>query len=326
VTIIKADEERGGIMKAAQINEYGGPSVVQINEVDQPAPVGDQILVEVHASSLNPFDTKVREGLMKEMIPLQFPATLGGDIAGIVAKIGEDVNGLAIGDKVYGQANVVAGNSGAFAEFAVTKANEVAKMPKDLSFDQAASLPLVGVSAWQALTQHIKLQPGQKLFIHGGAGGIGSIAIQIAKHIGAYVATTATGEGVVRVKELGADEVIDYKKQDFVEVLHDFDAVFDTVGGDDFNRSLTILKQGGVAISMTAKADDILTRKHAVTTITQSTHVTTEALNELRKLVEVDVVTPQVGKTFSLDQIHDAFEVRESGAIQGKVVIEMKQS
>lgn len=310
-------------MKAAQINEYGGPSVVQINEVDRPVPTGDQVLVEVRASSLNPFDTKIREGSMKEMIPLQFPATLGGDIAGVVVEVGENVTNAAVGDEVFGQANVVAGNSGAFAEFAATKANEVAIMPENLSFTQAASLPLVGVSAWQALMQHIKLQPGQKVFIHGGAGGIGAIAVQIAKHIGAYVATTVTGNDIALVKERGADEVIDYKQQGFVEILRDFDAVFDTVGGDDFNKSLTILKHGGVAVSMVGQAEDALAKKYEVTAMTQSTHVTTEALNELGELIEAGVVTPQIGRVFPLEQIREAFEARESGAVRGKVVIEM---
>src|SRR5690606_10107573 len=202
-------------MKAAQINNYGDPSVVQIAEVDQPQLTEAQVLVEVHASSLNPFDTTVREGHMKDAIPLQFPATLGGDIAGVVVKAGTGVERLKPGDKVYGQANVVAGNSGAFAELAATKASQLAKMPSNLSFEQAAAMPLVGVSALQALSEHINLKAGQNIFIHGGAGGIGTIAIQIAKHIGAYVATTATGEGIDYVKKLGADQVIDFKSEDF---------------------------------------------------------------------------------------------------------------
>ena len=310
-------------MRAAQIEEYGDASVIQINEVNQPEPGDGQVLIKVVAASLNPFDTKLREGYMKAGIPLRFPATLGGDLAGTVVALGVGVTGLAVGDKVYGQANVVAGNSGSFAEFAATKASEVAQMPSNVDFEQAASLPLVGVSALQALVRHINLQAGQKLFIHGAAGGIGTIAVQVAKHLGAYVAGTATGEGAGRIAQLGIDEVIDYKVQDFAAELHDFDAVFDTVGGDDFAKALAILKPGGIAVSMIAQAEE-QAKALGVTAITQSTKVTTEMLDKLRELVDSGVVTPQVGETFPFAQIQQAFEARESGKIPGKVVLTMK--
>jgi alcohol dehydrogenase len=310
-------------MKAAQINDYGDASVITINEVDKPNVGAGQVLVEVHASSLNPFDTSIRAGYMKEMMPLQFPVTLGGDIAGVVVDIGQGVTSVVVGDKIYGQANAVAGNSGAFAEFAVTAAGQVARAPKGLDPKQAAALPLVGLSALQALTQHIKLQSGQKIFIHGGSGGIGTIAIQIAKNIGAYVATTATGEGINYVKQLGADEVVDYKSQNFAELLKDYDAVFDTVGGDDFNKSLTILKPGGVAVSMIAAADEAKAKELGVTAITEMTKSTTEALDELTQLVEDGVVTPHIDKVFPLTQIKEAFVARETGTVRGKVVIEI---
>lgn len=311
-------------MKAAQINAYGGPSVIEVNEVDIPTPGHGQVLVEVYASSLNPFDTAVREGYMKEMIPLRFPVTLGGDIAGIVTEVGEDVTHIAAGDKVYGQANVAGGNSGAFAEYAVTSAGQVAKSPAGLTFNQTASLPLVGVSALQALKQHIGLARNQKIFIHGGGGGIGAVAIQIAKNVGAYVATTATGDALGRVKQLGADEAIDYKTQNFAETLREYDAVFDTIGGDDFDISLSVLRKGGIAVSMAAPVNEAKTSELGVRAITQATHVTTNALNELTMLIEREVVTPHVGKVFSLLQIRKAFEAREAGGVQGKIVIEIR--
>lgn len=309
-------------MKAAQINEYGDASVVRINEVEQPVPAANQVLIRVHAASLNPFDSKLRAGFMKDFIPLQFPVTLGGDIAGEVVQIGDDVSNFAIGDKVYGQALAIAGDSGAFAEFAAVKASRVAKTPEDVDFTQAAALPLVGVSALQALKQHINLQSGQKLFIHGGAGGIGSVAIQVAKHIGAYVATTATGENIEYVKQLGADEVVDYKNQDYAEVLHDFDAVYDLVG-DDFNKTLAVLKQGGIAVSMVADADEDVAKQHGVTTVHQGTKVTSIVLDDLRQLVEQKVVTPQVDKVFPLDQVSEAFVARETASGRGKIVLEI---
>lgn len=312
-------------MKSAQINEYGDSSVIKIVEIDKPSPGDGQVLVEVYASSINPFDTAIRSGVMKEFIPLELPITLGGDIAGVITEVGQGVDGFAEGDKVYGQANVVAGNSGAFAEYAATKAGQIAKMPSNLDFQKSASLPLVGVSAWQALVKHIDLKSGQKIFIHGGAGGIGTVAIQIAKNIGAYVATTATGEGLEYVKNLGADEVIDYKTQDFADLLKDFDAVFDAVGGDDFVKSFGVLKSGGTAVTMIAQFDQAKAEELGVTALMQQTHVTTEALTELAKLVDSNVVTPHVDKIYDLENIAEAFRARESGEIIGKVGINIKK-
>lgn len=311
-------------MKAAQIYEYGDPSVVQIVDVATPNIGANQVLVEVHASSINPFDSKIRAGYMKEMIPLTLPVTLGGDIAGVVTEVGSDVTNVMVGDNVYGQANAVAGNSGAFAEFAATAAAQVAKAPKNINFNESASLALVGASAVQALNHHINLKSGQKIFIHGGSGGIGSIAIQIAKHIGAYVATTATGDGIALVKELGADEVIDYKSQDFAELLYDFDAVYDNVGGDDFNKALTVLKKGGIAVTMAAQIDEAVAIEHGITALGQMTHVTTDILNELTQLVEGGVVSAQISQVFPLDQVKEAYRAKENGDVDGKIVIEVR--
>lgn len=313
-------------MKAAQINNYGDASVIQITEIDEPLITENQVLVEVHASSINPFDGKLRSGAMQQFIPLTFPVTLGGDIAGIVKETGQAVTNLAIGDKIYGQAAAVAGNSGAFAEFAATASDQVAPMPSNLDFQQAASLPLVGVSALQALTEHLNLQKGQKIFITGGSGGIGTIAIQIAKHIGAYVATTTTGEGIEATKQLGADEVIDYKTQDFTQLLSEYDAAFDTVGGDEFDKALHILKKGGSAVSMIAAANEEVASQRELVTIQQSTKVTTKRLAKLAALVEAGVVHPQVDAVFRLEDIAQAFESKENGTTVGKIVIDIKNN
>ncbi len=311
-------------MKAARIHEYGDPSVIKIQDIATPSVNDGKVLVEVHAASLNPFDTSVRSGRMKDAIPLQFPATLGGDIAGVVTGVGAGVSNVATGDKVYGQANVVAGNSGAFAEYALTGANQVALMPSNLDFQSAASLPLVGLSALQSLVTHINLQPGQKLFIHGGAGGIGTIAIQLAKHLGATVATTATGEAMGKAQSLGADQVIDYKAEDFSTILTEFDAVFDTVGGNDFTQALKILRRGGIAVSMIAQADQGVAAERGVTAITQATKTTSQALDQLRELVESGAIKPQVSKVFPLNDVAQAFRVRESGGVSGKVVLAIR--
>ncbi|HEY5806273.1 MAG TPA: NADP-dependent oxidoreductase [Candidatus Saccharimonadales bacterium] len=310
-------------MKAAQISEYGGASVVEVNEVGRPMAGEGQVVVEVRAASLNPFDSKIREGYMKDVIPLRFPATLGGDIAGTVVEVGADVTGFAAGDKVYGQAYVMGGGSGALAEFAATRPKQIAKAPANLDLTEAASLPLVGVSALQALTEHISLQSGQKILIHGGSGGIGTVAIQIAKHLGAYVATTVPTEVVDAAKELGANEVIDYRTQDFTVIIRDYDAIFDTVGGEVFEKSLAVLRPGGIAVTMAGRVDEATAKAHGVTAIAQGTGVTTERLDKLTKMIEGGIVTPHVAKVFPLSQIQEAFEYRESQSFTGKVVIEI---
>jgi len=311
-------------MKAAQITAYGDPSVVRVNEIERPVAGEGQVLIEVYASSLNPFDTLVRSGAAQKMAPLRLPATLGGDVAGVAAEVGAGVAGLAVGDRVYGQASAVAGNSGALAEFATTAAGQVAKMPADLDFEQAASLPLVGVSALQALTEHIKLGRGQKILIIGGSGGIGTVAIQLAKHLGAYVTATATGAGLDLATRLDADEVIDYKDRNFADIISGYDAVFDTAGGANFEQALRVLKKGGVAVSMAAQPNEALARELGVTAIIQMTRVSTDALNRLSELIGVEVIAPQVGKVFALEDVAEAFRARESGGILGKVVIQIR--
>jgi len=310
-------------MKAAQMNDYGDASVITVNETTKPAVGKGQVLIEVHAAGLNPWDTKVHEGAVKDFMPLELPATAGGDLAGVVAAVGEGVTTFAVGDKVYGGAGLP-GGSGAFADFAMATADHIAKAPASLSFTDAAALPLVGASAVQALTEHLHLQSGQKILIHGGSGGIGSIAVQIAKHLGAYVAATAPTEALELAKELGADEVIDYKTQDFAKIIRDFDAVFDTAGGEVFEKSLQVVKKGGVMASMTGKIDEAIAKEHGITAITMSTHATTKRLDHLTQLVEEGVVTVRVGKIFPLDQVQEAFQVRENGTVTGKIVLKIK--
>lgn len=312
-------------MRAAQISEYGGIDVVKVTpDAVKPTPTDDQVLIEIHASNINPFDWKVRKGFMQQMKPLDFPVTLGGDIAGVITALGKNVSNFSVGDKVYGSANIFGGGSGAFAEYAVTAAKNIAKMPEGLDFNEAASLPLTGISALQVIESHIKLQSGQKILIHGGAGGIGSMAIQIAKHIGAYVATTVSASSFDYVKQLGADEVIDYKSQKFEELLKEFDAVFDTVGGETYNKSYQVLKKGGILVSMVASPNEELAAKYGVTAIVQMTKINTEDLEKLAKLVEEGVVKPEIDHVFPLEKIQDAFRAQEEGSPHGKVVVQIR--
>lgn len=312
-------------MKAARVNQYGHADKIVIVETETPALQAGQVLVEVHAASINPFDVKIREGFVANMVP-ELPVTLGGDIAGVITQTTPEVADLGVGDKVYGQSIVVNKGSGAFAEFAATKAALLAKMPDNLSFTAAAALPLTGVSALQVIHNHLNLQAGQKILIHGGAGGIGTIAIQIAKHIGAYVATTATGEGLDYVRQLGADESIDYKAQQFDDLLHDYDAVFDTVAGETYERSFKVLKKGGIIVSMLESPNTELMERYGVTAIAQQTRMNSADLQQLAELAKDGIVTPHVEATYPLDKTAEAFQAYESGTIRGKVVITVVDS
>ncbi|KCZ73051.1 Zn-dependent oxidoreductase, NADPH:quinone reductase [Candidatus Methanoperedens nitroreducens] len=312
-------------MKTAQINKYGGSEVVKINKnAPKPTLSLGHLLVEVHAASVNPVDWKIREGYMKQMVPLQFPATLGGDFSGVVEEVGEGVLGFKIGDEVYGYASILSGGSGSFAEFALADAKSTAHKPKNTSHVEAAALPLTGVSAWQALVDHIGLSRGEKILIHGGAGGIGSVAIQVAKHLGAYVATTVSARDIPYVKELGADEAIDYKNQSFENMLHGYDAVYDTVGGETYLKSFKVLKRGGIIVSMLEQPRSELMERYGVKAIGQLTQVTSERLSKLAELVDKRAIRVHVDKTFSLEQAGEALEYQQKGHPRGKVVLKIK--
>ena len=308
-------------MKAAQLDHYGGKDAIKFT-VDAPKPKAKpgEVLVEVHAAGVNPFDVKVREGMVRQMAELSFPATLGGDFAGTIAETGE---GFTQGQPVYGQANALSGQ-GSYAEFTPVKATQLATKPKNVDFTIAAALPLVSASAYQALVDHMQLQKGQKILIHGGAGGIGSLAVQLAKHIGAYVAATATAEDTDFVQNLGADEVIDYKTQDFSDILKNYDAVFDTIGGETNTKSYKVLKPGGALVSMVDQSDEGLVRKHQVRYTAQFTRVTPERLHAITELVDNGTLEPIVDKTFPLEEAAEALEYQKTGTPKGKVVIQVK--
>lgn len=308
-------------MKAAQINQHGGPEVIAINEIDKPTPKDGQVLVEVHAASINPFDSKIRGGAME----IPFPFTIGGDYAGTVVAVGTGVLDFKTGDGVYGSAIVLSGGSGAMSEFATANLKNSARKPEKTTWEEAAALPLVGSSAIQALLDHIHLQSGQKILIHGGAGGIGHIAIQIAKALGGFVATTVSAKDIDFVKSLGADEVIDYKAQKFEEMLKDYDAVYDTVGGPTTDASFRVLKKGGVLVSMLGQPNETLAKEHEVTAIGQGTHTNAEHLQQLAKFVDDGKVKIHIDKTFPLSEVKEAFTYQETNHPQGKVIIKIKE-
>lgn len=294
------------------------------DDAPEPEAGPGQVLVEVYAAGVNPFDITVREGRARRMAELSFPATLGGDLAGVIVKIGEGVKDFEVGDAVYGQAGALSGQ-GSFAEYAPVKTAQLSLKPKSIDFTEAAALPLAAASAYQALVDHMDLQKGQRILIHGAGGGIGSLAVQLAKHIGAYVAATASEADRGFVKGLGADEVIDYKTQDFAEIIKDYDAVFDTVGGETNAKSYAVLKPGGRLVSMVAPPNEELAKKYSIEYTMQGTRATSERLNAIAGLVDSGVIEPIVDKTFPLDQSAEALEYLKTGKPKGKVVIKVKK-
>jgi alcohol dehydrogenase len=311
-------------MKSVQINKYGARDVLDINQsTSDPKISAGKVLVIVNAAGVNPVDWKIREGYMQQMIRLQFPSTLGMDFSGVIKQVGEGLTSdFKQGDEVYGQSVVFSGGSGAFAEMALANADSIAHKPKSLSHVEAAALPLVGVSAWQALVENIGLSKDQKILIHGGAGGIGSIAIQLAKHLGAYVATTVSTNDKQFVQELRADQVVDYKKEKFEDLIHDYDAVFDTVAGDTYKRSFKVLKKGsGIIVSMLEQPNSDLMNQYGVKAVFLFSQVNRHRLTILAEWVDQNNIKVNIDKTFSLDEAADALDYQKDVHPRGKVVL-----
>jgi alcohol dehydrogenase len=313
-------------MKSAQINQYGGSEVIEINQsTSEPTVSSGKVLVTIKAAGVNPADWKIREGGLQQLISLQFPSTLGMDFSGVIKQVGEGVipSEFKQGDEVYGQAGVVNGGSGAFAEMALANKESIAHKPKRLSHPESAALPLVGVSAWWALVDDIGLSNGRKILIHGGAGGIGSIAIQLAKNLGAYVATTVSTNDKQFVQELGADIVIDYKTQSFEDLVHEYDAVFDTVGGETYRRSFKVVKKAGIIVSMLEQPDSELMNQYDVKAIFRFTQATKERLTKLAQWIDQNNIRVNVEKKFSLEKAGDALDYQKDVHPRGKVVLAM---
>jgi alcohol dehydrogenase len=311
-------------MKAAQMKGYGSSDeVIEISE-NAPAPndpSAGKVLVKIKAAGINPVDWKIREGYMQQMIPLQFPSPLGMDFSGVIEKVGQGVSQFRQGDEVYGQASLMSGGSGAFAEMALANADTIAHKPKSLSHPEAAGVPLVGVSAWLALVETINLQKSQKILIHGGAGGIGSVAIQLAKHLGAYVATTVSTNDKQFAKEVGADEIIDYKTQTFEELIGDYDAAFDTVGGETYSSSFKVLKRGGIIVSMLEQPNQELMKQFGVKAIFQFTQLSRDRLTKLAQWLDQNNIRVNVDKTFPLEEAGKALDYQRDVHPRGKVVL-----
>lgn len=332
-------------MQAAFINRYGKNDVVQIGDLPQPVLRPTDLLVAVKAASVNPVDFKTRDGMLKLVRRYDFPLILGSDLSGVVAAVGSTVTQFKVGDEVF--ARLDKDRIGAFAEFAAVSETAAALKPAKLSHVEAAAVPLVGLTSWQALREVGNLQPGEKVLIHAGSGGIGTIAIQLAKYFGATVATTVSERNIELVKRLGADIVIDYRKEQFEERLRDYDIVFDTLAGETQLRSFRVLKRGGVLVTIAgvptadyARAEGLnplLTfvlgwKNRRATRAAKQAGVQFEylfmrpdgaQLAELGKLLQDGTITPVIDRVFPLAQAKEALAHSEAGHAVGKVIIEV---
>lgn len=308
-------------MKAIRIHEYGGPEVLELEEAPVPSPADDEVLVKVYATSVNPVDWKIREGARKDKFPTALPLTLGWDVSGVIEKAGGKVNQFRPGDEVYGRPDPT--KNGAYAEYIVVKANQLALKPKSIDHLNAAAVPLAGLTAWQGLFDHGHLQKGQKVLIHAASGGVGTFAVQFAKWKGAYVIGTASADNLAFIKQLGADEAIDYKHENFEEAVSDADLVFDTIGGETQKRSIQVLKNGGRLIT-TLKPEFLNEAKEKHIYLEGYTAQSyPDELEQIAGLIDEGIVHPVVSMVFGLDEARKAQQISEEGHVRGKIVIKV---
>ncbi|WP_421595057.1 NADP-dependent oxidoreductase [Rahnella sp. PD4] len=335
-------------MKAFTFKRYGKSPERGFDNVDYPAPDADEILVKVYAVGLNPIDNIIPTGIFKPVLHFKLPATLGSDLSGVVIAVGSRVTRFSPGDEVF--ASIFDKGTGSLAEFALVPESAAAMKPASLDFVQAASLPMVSLTSWQALTERAGLHPGQKVFIPAGSGGIGSFAIQLAKHLGAKVGTTTSTGNVEWVRQLGADEVVDYKKQKFENVLSGYDMVLGTVRGDSIEKSTQILRPGGKIVSLTGPLDAAfartrglnfflrfvfglmsrkmmrLAKKRGLTYSFLFVRPDGDQLTQIGKLIEAEQIRPVIDKVFPFAQTKEALAYLGQGHAKGKVVVKMQES
>ncbi|MGN7989657.1 NADP-dependent oxidoreductase [Pedobacter sp. 22226] len=308
-------------MKAVRIHEFGGSEVLSIDEIPVPQPAPDEVLIKVHATSVNPVDWKIREGQRKEKFPAKLPLTLGWDVSGTIEDLGEKVSAFRKGDEVYGRPDPT--KNGAYAEYIVVKANIISIKPASIGHTEAAAVPLAGLTAWQGLFDHGLLKAGQKVLIHAAAGGVGTYAVQFAKWKGAHVIGTASNANADFLKRLGVDEVIDYKMEDFEKVLSDVDLVLDTIGGETQLKSLNVLKAGGRII--TTLMPEFITEAKAknVHIIGFTAQSIPGQLTEIATLIDSGKVKPVIEKVLPFTSAKQAQTESEQGHTRGKIVLQV---
>ncbi|WP_445492617.1 NADP-dependent oxidoreductase [Niallia sp. 03133] len=332
-------------MRAMVIDRYGK---VPMRLAEMPTPEIDEyeVLAEIHAASINPVDFKIRDGKVKLLVKYKMPLILGNDFSGVVAKVGAKVTRFKVGDEIYARPRK--SKIGTFAEYIAIHEDDISLKPKSLSFEEAASIPLVGLTSYQALTDILQLQKGQKILIQAGAGGVGTFAIQLAKLMGATVATTASEAGANLVKSLGADEIINYKTEKFEEILKNYDAVFDTLGGEILEKSFEVIKSGGKIVSVSglpnarfgkefgsgffktllfSVASNKLTaleKKHNIQYTFLFMKPSGEQLRIIANFIETGKIKPIIARVYPFEDAQKAMEYAESGRAKGKIILKIR--
>ena len=333
-------------MKAFIVDRYGKKRALRLADMPHPELRDDEVLVQVHAAGVNPLDSKLRDGEFKLILPYRLPLILGHDVAGVVVKVGPRVQQFKLGDEVFARPDDF--RIGTFAEFVPVKEASLALKSKRLTMEEAASIPLVALTAWQALVEKANLQKGQKVFIQAGSGGVGTFAIQLAKHLGATVATTTSATNVALVKSLGADVVIDYKTQAFEDVVHDYDVVLNSQDGKTLAKSLRVLKGGGKLISISGPPDPefgvesgapgfvklimrLLSsgiRRKAKSRGVSFSFLFMKAngsqLREITRLIDAGLIRPVMDRVFPFESTNEAMAYVEGGRAKGKVVVKVR--
>ncbi|MEH2396851.1 NADP-dependent oxidoreductase [Nostoc sp.] len=304
-------------MKAIVIKAYGNDDVLNYADIERPKPKADEVLLKVHVAGVNPVDWKIRNGL-GERLGLKLPIVLGGEIAGTIERIGDDVSGFKEGDAVYGIIS-----SGGFAEYAIAKMGDIAPKPRSLDFENTAAIPLGALTAWQALFDLAQLSSGQRILITGASGGVGSLAVQLAKAKGAYVIGTASGRNEDFVRNLGADEFVDYTKQNFEAVVKDVDVVFDAVGGDTFEKAFKTLKKGGFLVTSVAFPSEEKAQELGVKAARVHCKPNADQLAAISALVDEGRLKAHVATVLPLLEVKKAFQLSESGRTRGKIVLQI---
>lgn len=309
-------------MSAVRISEFGGPDVLRVEQVPRPAAGRDELLVRVHAAAVNPLDTQVRAGSAQSIAGARLPYIPGYDVSGVVAEVGEEVTRFAPGDEVFAMLDLRRG--GAYAEYTLVKETEVAAKPASASHAEAASLPLVALAAWQVLFETADLQPGETVLIHAGAGGVGSVAIQLAKWRGANVIATASARNHDFLRSLGADVVIDYTTQRFEDVARDVDVVLDPIGGDTQLRSLGTLRDGGILIGLVGLMPGARSPGRNLRTTSILVRPDSAQLGQIAALVDAGDLQPIVSHLLALEQAPEAHRQSETARTRGKIVLEVR--
>ena len=333
-------------MKAFVVDRYGKKERLRAADVPEPDLRADEVLIQVHAAAVNLIDSKVRNGEFQLFLPYRTPFVLGHDVAGVVVRVGPQVRQFKVGDEVYARPDDL--RIGSFAEFVAVKEDSVAIKPKNISMEEAASIPLVGLTAWQALVEKARLRKGQKVFIQAGSGGVGTFAIQLARHLGATVATTTSAGNAALVKSLGADVIVDYKKDAFEEQLSGFDVVLNSQDGKTLQKSLGVLKPGGHLISISGPPDPQFAQDIKAPWVVQQVmraisfgarrrakrlqvgyaflfmKASGSQLRQITPLIESGAIRPVIDKVFPFDATNEALAYVESGRAKGKVVIKLR--